>query len=824
MLGFLKNKKAEKDVGHSEHQHSPTSVVRRYSPLKGSSQRLGVASNQILAKTTDLFQSADQMAQSVSAIVHEVEEQKIILEKTVSLGHELASYTQTVFASAERTKDAAQQTDQVAQDGKRTVTNALSKMDLIRSAAHDNAQMVVDLGQRVAEIQKLNDLIKSVANQTNLLSLNAAIEAARAGEHGRGFAVVADEVKKLAEQTSSAAKQITAAISAIQKQASQTVELLMGNVGAVDDGAAAFTQFGTVLEQIAAHAARTMEMVSAIQSAIRDQTVRHEALSEAIEQMSKVADSVAVHADLSAMGAAQQRSINNNLGSLLRALSATNSALGQIVAASDPHPPKESVLVVPAVRKPPFDPIADTQIYATHVRANIHIGLVQFGDDTTVIPAIARSWRLGTDGLTWEFALRKGVYFHHGREVEAADVKYSLERLVDPRLKSEHTWVLADVEGAREFMDGRAREVTGIRVLDRYRVTIKTVHPNVAFLDSLAYYAAAIVPRDVIDAGGFNDQPIGAGPFRHLSSSDMETRMAAFDRYFEGRPFADQLVFNYQTAQEQKEAFLRGEIAYLKPSSANYAELQATGRFQTREMPEPQAMFATINWTKPYLQDKRVRLALNYAVDRDDMSRQLTGGTGVASHGPIPHGLQGYNAEIKTYGYDPNKARQLLAESGLNRELVLHLGTQAALGEYLKTAWEKVGFRIRIETPSAADTAAGKSYADRDLGAGNWLADTGDPDNYLTALFHTDAIRSKTNRGLYSSPLVDAALAAARAIRDPNRRLKAYDEIQRMIIDDVPIVFLYNLTSRYLMQPSPTPSPSCATRTPGLKSRRARRQ
>ncbi|MGE5653610.1 MAG: ABC transporter substrate-binding protein, partial [Bacillota bacterium] len=331
---------------------------------------------------------------------------------------------------------------------------------------------------------------------------------------------------------------------------------------------------------------------------------------------------------------------------------------------------------------------------------------------------------------------------------------------------------------------------------------IKTVHPNTAFLDSLAYYASSIVPKDVMESGKFAENPIGAGPFMHLSSSDSETRMAAFDRYFEGRPFVDQLVFNYQTAQEQKEAFLRGEIAYLKPSSAVFAELQATGRFQVREMPEPQATFATINWTKPYLQDKRVRLALNYAVDREDMIRQLTGGTAKPSHGPIPHGLQGYNPQIQTYSYDPNKARQLLAQSGLNRELVLHLGTQAALGEYLKGAWEKVGFRIRIETPSAADTASGKSYADRDLGAGNWLADTGDPDNYLTALFHTDAIRSKTNRGLYSSPRVDALLEQARAVREPNRRMKAYDEIQRLIIDDVPIVFLYNLTSRYLMQPT----------------------
>ncbi|MGE5654375.1 MAG: methyl-accepting chemotaxis protein, partial [Bacillota bacterium] len=485
MLGFLRDKKADKAHTPQDRKLPTTSsTTRRYSPLKGSSHRLGVASNQILAKTTDLFQSADQMAESVSAIVHEVEEQKVILEKTVTLGHELASYTQTVFSSAERTKDAAQQTDRVAQDGRRTVTAALSKMDLIKSAAHSNAQMVVDLGQRVAEIQKLNDLIKSVANQTNLLSLNAAIEAARAGEHGRGFAVVADEVKKLAEQTSSAAKEITTAIGSIKKQASQTVELLMGNVSAVDDGAAAFTQVETVLEQIASHAARTMEMVNAIQQAIHDQSVRHDALNEAIEQMNNVADSVAVHADLSAMGATQQRAINNNLGSLLRALSATNSALGQIVAASDPLPAKESVLVVPAVRKPPFDPIADTQIYATHVRANMHVGLVQFGDDTTVIPAIARSWRLGTDGLTWEFFLRKGVYFHHGREVEAADIKYSLERLVDPKIKSEHTWVLADVEGARAFMDGRAHDVAGIRVVDRYRLTIKTVHPNTAFLDS----------------------------------------------------------------------------------------------------------------------------------------------------------------------------------------------------------------------------------------------------------------------------------------------------------------------------------------------------
>ena len=141
---------------------------------------------------------------------------------------------------------------------------------------------------------------------------------------------------------------------------------------------------------------------------------------------------------------------------------------------------------------------------------------MSFDQTLAITPSLAQFWRASRDGLTWTFTLRKGVHFHHGREVTADDVVYSLTRLLDPRLKSGTTDLFGNIRGAAEFRSGQAPGVVGLEALDRYTVQISLTEAPFPFVTVLAVGQAKIVPRDVAerDPVAFGLRPIGTGAFR----------------------------------------------------------------------------------------------------------------------------------------------------------------------------------------------------------------------------------------------------------------------------------------------------------------------
>ncbi len=150
------------------------------------------------------------------------------------------------------------------------------------------------------------------------------------------------------------------------------------------------------------------------------------------------------------------------------------------------------------------------------------------------------------DGLTWTFTLRKGVKFHHGREVTSDDVVYSFTRLLDPQLRSGGADLFLTIQGATEFREGRAKQVAGLAALDRYTVRVTLTEAPVPFVSILAVGQAKIVPRELVEEQGeaFGSQPVGTGPFRFVRwERGKEIVLAANPEYFDGPPKLSRLVF-----------------------------------------------------------------------------------------------------------------------------------------------------------------------------------------------------------------------------------------------------------------------------------------
>jgi oligopeptide transport system substrate-binding protein len=271
-----------------------------------------------------------------------------------------------------------------------------------------------------------------------------------------------------------------------------------------------------------------------------------------------------------------------------------------------------------------LDPARATDIYAYTIVNQIFDGLVQFDSHLNPVPAIAGFWEASLDGLTWTFQLRKGVTFHHGREVTAADVVYSYTRILDPALQSPAAALFKHIRGAEAFRAGTATQVEGLRALDNYTLQIVLKEPYAPFLSILAMANAKVVPREEVEKLGeqFGLHPVGSGPFTfRLWERNRRIVLQAYESYHEGRPFLDRLVFEVGKHDvESLSAFLKGELEESIVPSTEAEALQTSPRYRSYirvRKPTLHLLYIGFNMGKEPFTHPKVRQAFNHAINKE---------------------------------------------------------------------------------------------------------------------------------------------------------------------------------------------------------------
>lgn len=452
-------------------------------------------------------------------------------------------------------------------------------------------------------------------------------------------------------------------------------------------------------------------------------------------------------------------------------------------------------------------------------------GLVQLDDSLKVRPCIAKSWELSSDGKEYTFHLRKDVRFHDsevfpggkGRLVKASDFIYSFNRITDSTVASPGAWVFGNVEKQDSHYSFEATNDSTLH--------IKLGKPFPPFLSLLSMQYCSVVPFEAIDKYGkdFRRYPVGAGPFRFkLWKEGVKLVLVKNENYFEyenGKqlPFLDAVAVSFII--DKQAAFLefvKGNLDFMSGIDASYKDEMLTpdgmlnpkyskgiklltGQYLNTEYLGIQVDPSLSLVQQSPLRMKKIRQAINYGFDRRRMMLYLRNKIGVPGIGGfIPLGLGGADtAKNAGYDYNPSKASSLLDEAGFPGGKGLPpitLTTNASyldLCKYMQSQLNEIGFDIRIDVTPPATLREMIAQAKVNFFRGSWIADYPDAENYLSLFYSGNFCPAGPNYTHYSNKEFDKLYESAQQETNDERRFEHYRKMDRMIIEEAPVVVLY---------------------------------
>jgi oligopeptide transport system substrate-binding protein len=460
-----------------------------------------------------------------------------------------------------------------------------------------------------------------------------------------------------------------------------------------------------------------------------------------------------------------------------------------------------------------LDPAFSTDIYSVTVIQQIFDGLVQFDQNLNVVPAVASNWRVSADGLIYTFTLRQDVKFHNSRPVTANDFVYSFTRILDPSERASALSFFEKIKGAEEYRTGKSKEVVGLKAPGPYTLEVTLKEAFAPFLSVLAMKSSKVVPREEIERWGkdFGHHPVGTGPFRMESWEGNRIVLGANSDYYEGRPYLDRAMYSiYAGAQHDKifEDFLAGRLEEAFVTGASREKLARTKIYQYYRKPSLSLLFYGMNCTSGALADHRVREALTHALNKERVAHEVYKDQFVPATSILPPGMTGYTPENAVYGYNPAKARELLAAAGygpsqkkLSLTLLSASKSNVAQEELARVAEDlaAVGVKLQIQYQTDWPTfEAALSLDGLQMYRYAWSADIPDPDNFLNILC---GAKSRYNFMRYSNSEVDRLLAQALVETDIFKRVKLYREAERIILADAPLIPWVYVTFESAFQP-----------------------
>lgn len=440
--------------------------------------------------------------------------------------------------------------------------------------------------------------------------------------------------------------------------------------------------------------------------------------------------------------------------------------------------------------------------------------LVEFDrGTTTIVPGLAESWEVSEDGLEYTFNLRQGVSFHSNddfsptRDFNADDVIHSFMRQKDP--ENPYNGLSG---GSYEYFAGMSMDslIADIERIDDYTVKFVLNEPEAPFLANLGMDFASIMSLEhaeaMTEAGTpelIDLEPVGTGPYQLVAyQQDAVIRYSANPDYWAGAAPIDTLIFSITPDASVRYAKLQAGECHVMPYP-NPSDIEAMRGEEEITLLEQEGLnvgYLAFNTEKDPFTDARVRIALNMAIDRQAIVDLVYEGAGTVAKNPIPPTIWSYNDAVEDLPYDPEAARELLAEAGFPEGFSTDVWAMPVqrpynpnagrVAELIQADWAEIGVEAEIVTFEWGEYLERSANGEHETVLLGWTGDNGDPDNFLYVLLGCDAVQGGSNRARWCFEPFNDLLVQAKRTTDMAERTALYEEAQVIFKEQIPWVTL----------------------------------
>jgi ABC-type transport system substrate-binding protein len=457
-----------------------------------------------------------------------------------------------------------------------------------------------------------------------------------------------------------------------------------------------------------------------------------------------------------------------------------------------------------------LDPALIVDVTGGTLAAKLFNGLVRLDEQLNVVPDIAERWEVRDGGTAYIFHLKKGVCFSNGREVTSADFNYSFKRVFMPETKSPDTWVLERILGAKEYLKGTAKDISGIKTIDRYTLLIRLEKPFSPFLKLLTMPAAYVVPQEEVQKWGsdFSTHPVGTGPFvlkewNHNSVLALTRNEGYFDKKAKVAGIVYRIIPEDLTAVTEFEV---GNLDVIGVPASEYGKYRNSRKWSPliSSAEGLNTYYLGFNCSRPPFDDINLRRAVSFAVDRGKILKTFYEGRGRLAKGAVPDLLRKWSAPGVS-AYDPDTAKRIIAAGRLKGKVInFYVSADQEvvdIAEVIQYYLNRAGLDVRIKQFEWSAYKSALNKGEADMFWIGWWADYPDPENFLFPLFHSSNHGAGGNRTRYTNREVDRLIEAGQGAADPWAADRYYMAAEKIVTYECPSVFFWHRTDFTLRQP-----------------------